>query len=78
MIGMRLVTPQTGPEGKRVRRLLVEEAQEITREIYLGIVIDRSEGSPVVMVCPEGGVEIEEVARLFPGKILKASSTQRS
>jgi len=74
MIGMRLVTPQTGPDGKRVRRLLVEEAQEITRELYLGIVIDRSEGSPVVMVCPEGGVEIEEVARRSPGKILKASS----
>ena len=75
MIGMRLVTHQTGPEGKKVHRLLVEEAQEIAREIYLGIVVDRSEGVPVIMACPEGGVEIEEVARLSPGKILKASST---
>src|SRR2546425_1078385 len=75
MIGMRLVTHQTGPEGKKVHRLLVEEAQEIAREVYLGIVVDRSEGVPVIMACPEGGVEIEEVARLSPGKILKASST---
>jgi succinyl-CoA synthetase beta subunit len=75
MIGMKLVTHQTGPEGKKVHRLLVEEAQEIAREIYLGIVIDRIEGVPVIMACPEGGVEIEEVARRSPEKILKAPST---
>jgi succinyl-CoA synthetase beta subunit len=72
MIGMTLVTPQTGPEGKKVRRLLVEEGLEIARELYLGVVVDRATGTPVVMASAEGGVEIEEVARRSPEKILRA------
>jgi succinyl-CoA synthetase beta subunit len=69
MIGMTLVTPQTGSKGKKVRRLLVEEPLSIAREIYLGITLDRSRAVPVVMACAEGGVEIEEVARRDPGAI---------
>ncbi len=72
MIGMTLVTPQTGAEGKKVRRLLVEEGLEIARELYLGIVVDRATGAPVVMASAEGGVEIEEVAHRSPEKILRA------
>lgn len=71
MIGMTLVTPQTGPEGKLVRRILVEEALDIARELYLGIVIDRAKEAPVVMASPEGGVEIEKVAAETPGLIFK-------
>ena len=59
MIGMTLVTPQTGPEGKPVKRILVEEALDIANELYLGIVVDRAQEAPVVMASPEGGVEIE-------------------
>jgi len=72
IIGMTLVTPQTGPEGRKVRRLLVEEGLEIAREVYLGVVIDRALGMPVLMASAEGGVEIEDVARRFPEKILRA------
>jgi len=72
MIGMTLVTPQTGPEGKVVRRILVEEGLEIARELYLGVVVDRAAGMPVVMASAEGGVEIEEVARRSPEKILRS------
>jgi len=72
MIGMTLVTPQTGPEGKVVRRLLVEEGLEIARELYLGVVVDRAVGMPAVMASAEGGVEIEEVARRSPEKILRS------
>ena len=71
MIGMTLVTPQTGSEGKRVRRVLLEEGLQIVSELYLGIVLDRSQGMPVMMASSEGGVEIEEVARLSPEKILR-------
>ncbi len=71
MIGMTLITPQTGPEGKVVRRLLVEEGLEIARELYLGVVMDRAAGMPAVMASAEGGVEIEEVARRSPEKILR-------
>jgi succinyl-CoA synthetase beta subunit len=71
IIGMTLVTPQTGPEGKIVRRLLVEEGLEIARELYLGVVVDRAAGMPAVMASAEGGVEIEEVARRSPEKILR-------
>ncbi|HZN04914.1 MAG TPA: ADP-forming succinate--CoA ligase subunit beta [Candidatus Polarisedimenticolia bacterium] len=70
MIGMTLVTPQTGPQGKKVRRLLVEETLEITRELYLGITLDRARGIPMVMACAEGGMDIEEVAAKNPGAIL--------
>jgi succinyl-CoA synthetase beta subunit len=71
MIGMTLVTPQTGPEGKRVQRLLVEEALEIRRELYLGLVIDRARESVVVMASTEGGMEIEKVAAEKPEAIFK-------
>ncbi len=71
LIGMTLVTPQTGPQGRVVRRLLVEEPLEIEREIYIGITLDRSRGCPVLMASGEGGVEIEEVARRDPSAILK-------
>ena len=66
-----LVTKQTGEQGQRVSKVLVQEAADIAREIYLGIVIDRAVGLPVVMACAEGGVEIEEVAARSPEKILK-------
>ncbi|HEX9901558.1 MAG TPA: ADP-forming succinate--CoA ligase subunit beta [Acidobacteriota bacterium] len=71
MIGMTLVTHQTGPEGKVVKRLLVEEALEIARELYLGLVIDRAREAAVVMASSEGGVEIEKVAAERPELIFK-------
>ena len=71
MLEMTLRTPQTGPEGRRVRRVLVEEGLDIAREIYLAVVLDRSQGLPVVMASSEGGVDIEEVARSAPEKILR-------
>ena len=71
MIGTNLVTHQTGPGGKTVGRVLVEEASDIEKEFYLGMVIDRSEERVVIMASPEGGVEIEEVAAASPGKIMK-------
>jgi len=72
MIGMRLVTHQTGPEGRIVKRLLVEEGLEIAREMYLGLVIDRAAERPVLMVSPAGGMEIEKVAAETPHLIFKA------
>ena len=66
IIGMQLVTHQTGPEGRLVKRVLVEEQIEIEAELYLGIVIDNSIGLPLVMASSEGGVEIEEVAANTP------------
>jgi len=71
MIGMQLVTHQTGPEGKRVQRVLVEEALEIARELYLGLVIDRAREAAVLMASTEGGVEIEKVAAETPERIFK-------
>jgi succinyl-CoA synthetase beta subunit len=71
MLGKKLVTPQTGPEGRVVRRVLVEEGLEIARELYLGVVIDRARERPVFMASSEGGVEIEVVAAEHPEKILK-------
>ena len=71
IIGMNLVTHQTGPEGKRVGSVLIEEASSIEKEFYLGMVIDRSREKVVVMGSPEGGVEIEEVAAKSPEKIIK-------
>jgi succinyl-CoA synthetase beta subunit len=65
------VTHQTGPEGKLVKRLLIEQAVDIARELYLGLVVDRGVGRVVVMASSEGGVEIEEVAAKSPEKILK-------
>ena len=71
LLTSKLVTPQTGAEGREVRCLLVEEGLNIAREFYLGIVIDRSQQQPVFMASSEGGVEIEEVARTNPDLILK-------
>ncbi len=69
---MTLVTKQTGPEGRLVRRVLIEEALPIERELYLGIVLDREEGFPCMMASKFGGMEIEEVAEENPDAILKA------
>jgi succinyl-CoA synthetase beta subunit len=71
MIGMTLVTHQTGPEGRVVQRLLIEETLPIERELYLGIVLDRTLGLPVFMASSAGGMEIEEVAEKTPELILK-------
>jgi succinyl-CoA synthetase beta subunit len=67
-----LVTKQTGEEGQKVSKVLVQEAADIAREIYVGVVVDRGIGAPLLMACAEGGVEIEEVAARSPEKILKA------
>jgi succinyl-CoA synthetase beta subunit len=72
MLGMQLVTHQTGPEGQEVRRLLVEQGSAIKRELYVGVAIDRESSRPVLMVSTEGGMDIEEVAAQTPEKILKA------
>src|SRR5215470_15909714 len=71
MLGMTLVTHQTGPEGRIVRRLLIEETLPIERELYLGIVLDRTEAKPVFMASQAGGMEIEHVAAENPSAILK-------
>ena len=71
MLGMNLVTHQTGPEGKKVQRLLIEETLPIAREMYLGIVLDRQVGRNVFMASAAGGMEIEEVAAKDPNAIIK-------
>ncbi len=71
ILGMTLVTHQTGPEGRVVQRLLIEETLPIERELYLGIVLDRATGQNVFMASKEGGMEIEEVAAKTPELILK-------
>jgi succinyl-CoA synthetase beta subunit len=71
ILGMTLVTHQTGPEGRMVHRLLIEETLPIERELYLGIVLDRARGKNVFMASADGGVEIEEVAAKTPERILK-------
>ncbi len=71
MIGMNLVTHQTGPEGREVKRLLIEEGINIDREFYVGITLDRAVSKDVMMVSTEGGVEIEKVAAETPDKIIK-------
>jgi succinyl-CoA synthetase beta subunit len=71
MLGMNLVTAQTGPEGRVVRRVLVEEGLDIQREIYLSVLVDRAVGAPVFMASAAGGMEIEEVAKTHPEKILR-------
>jgi succinyl-CoA synthetase beta subunit len=65
-----LVSPQTGPAGKQVLKIIVARAADISREIYIGMVVDRVRAMPVIMVCAEGGVEIEEVAARSPEKIV--------
>jgi len=71
ILGMTLVTHQTGPEGKTVKRLLIEEGVDIARELYVGVTLDRASSRNVVMASTEGGVEIEKVAAESPEKILK-------
>jgi succinyl-CoA synthetase beta subunit len=71
MLGMTLVTPQTGPAGRVVKRLLVEQGVNIARELYAGLLVDRGSGRVVVMASSEGGMDIEEVAARTPEKILK-------
>ena len=73
ILGMTLVTPQTGPAGKTVRHIYVEEGCDIARELYLGTLIDRASGRVMVMASTEGGVEIEEVAAREPDKIVKVA-----
>tara|TARA_A100001037_G_scaffold304768_1_gene342683 strand:+ start:12976 stop:14145 length:1170 start_codon:yes stop_codon:yes gene_type:complete len=73
ILGMTLVTPQTGPEGKEVRRVYVEEGCDIARELYLGMLIDRATSQVTIMASTEGGMEIEEVAAESPEKILMVS-----
>jgi succinyl-CoA synthetase beta subunit len=71
MLGMTLVTAQTGPEGRKVQKVLIEEGLDIRKELYLGIVIDRQTGKPVFMASSSGGMDIEEVAAKTPELILK-------
>ncbi len=71
MIGMTLVTHQTGPEGRTVGRVLIEEGLQIDRELYVSVVIDRASASPVVIASAAGGMDIEEVAASDPGQILR-------
>jgi succinyl-CoA synthetase beta subunit len=71
ILGMTLVTPQTGEEGRVVRRLLIEEGLDIKRELYVGVLVDREVGAPIFMVSAAGGMEIEEVAKDNPEAILR-------
>ena len=71
ILGMRLVTPQTGPEGQLVKRLLIEEGMAIAKELYIGLVVDRASQRAVLMASSEGGMDIEEVAASSPEKIHK-------
>lgn len=73
IVGMKLVTHQTGPAGRIVKKVLVEKSCDIARELYLGMTLDRSKAEITMMACSEGGVEIEEVARRSPEKILKVA-----
>jgi succinyl-CoA synthetase beta subunit len=73
MIGMNLVTHQTGPEGRKVKKVLIEQGLDIERELYLGIVIDRATESPVIMASEAGGMDIEKVAAETPEKIIKCA-----
>jgi succinyl-CoA synthetase beta subunit len=73
LLGHRLVTPQTGAEGREVRRLLVEAGCEIARELYCGLLVDRSTAQPVLMLSSAGGMDIEEVAAKTPDKIFRES-----
>ena len=71
ILGMTLVTAQTGPQGRVVRRLLIEEGLDIKRELYLGLLVDRESGRPVFMASAAGGMEIEQVAKENPEAILR-------
>ena len=71
MIGMTLVTPQTGPQGKEVKRVYIEQGCDIKRELYLAILVDRGSGRPMIIASTEGGMNIEEVAEKHPDKIVR-------
>ena len=71
ILGMTLVTPQTGPGGRIVRKVLIEEALDIARELYLGVTLDRARGLPAMMASKSGGMEIEEVAAKDPAAIIR-------
>jgi succinyl-CoA synthetase beta subunit len=71
MLGSMLVTPQTGAEGKKINKVLIEEGIDIAREIYLGIAVDRANECPVIIASSEGGMEIEKLAMTSPEKIIK-------
>ena len=71
ILGMQLVTPQSGPQGQRVQKVLVEEAADIAQELYLAVTLDRAVGKPIVMASAAGGMDIEEVAARDPQAILK-------
>jgi succinyl-CoA synthetase beta subunit len=71
ILGMTLITPQTGPAGRVVKRVLIEEGLDIKRELYLGLLVDRASGLPVFMASAAGGMEIEEVAKENPAAILR-------
>src|SRR6185436_18492401 len=71
MLGQTLVTKQTGPDGRLVSKLLVAAAQEIKKELYLAVLLDRSNSRPLIMASTEGGMDIEEVAEKHPEKIVK-------
>ena len=77
MLGKPLVTPQTGPEGQIVRKVLIEEGQDINKEFYAGLTLDRGLAKPVFMVSPAGGMDIEEVAEKTPEKIIKGTRRSR-
>jgi len=71
MIGMRLITHQTGPEGRIVSRVLVEEGLQISRELYVSVLLDRAAGRPIIMASAAGGMDIEQVAATTPEKIIR-------
>jgi len=71
ILGMNLITPQTGPAGRLVKRVLIEEGLDIKRELYLGLLVDRASGLPVFMASAAGGMDIEEVAKENPEAILR-------
>src|SRR5688500_18559192 len=73
ILGMQLKTPQTGPQGQKVRRLLIEEGADIKKELYVGMVVDRGTQKVVLMASSEGGMDIEEVAAKAPQKIHKVA-----
>ncbi|MBZ0114602.1 MAG: ADP-forming succinate--CoA ligase subunit beta [Thermoanaerobaculia bacterium] len=71
ILGMQLITPQTGPEGQKVQKVLIEEALDIATELYLGVILDRQSGLPLIMASVAGGMDIEEVAAENPEAILR-------
>ncbi len=77
MLGMTLTTRQTGSQGRKVRRLLVEEAVQLDRELYLSILVDRSTARPLILASGQGGMEIEELAKSDPEKVLRVTVDPR-